>query len=184
MSKWKSRGQIDEAIETQAINRSQQVSDCPTGCDIECQEESTGIMAAEGRPFCNENGKPSIAVDTGGHAELRDGSKNQPIQLTGLQAKQYGKFAGLMGVGGDGTLYAIRPTQDDVTYKVLSTKDGFCLEEDVTENCIDATDVYTGGTPDFVLGGRITTDANGKSCMRLVAYDISDLLSVLEVEDC
>jgi hypothetical protein len=176
---WKSQASIDELSDLKACSKPEVIDTCNT----HCQEEGTGIMSAEGLPFCNELGKPSIPMDFGGHAVLRNGSRKQPIQLTELQSKTVSPFKRLMGVTEAGALYSIIPPKDGETYKVVADDDGFKFAKDITANSIDASDVQGEGDPDFVVGGKITTDANGNSVMRLMAYDISQLLNYLDV-DC
>lgn len=178
MSTWKSQQQIDEIADRNILSRCESVDPC----EQQCQEDGTGIMAAEGLPFCNEEGKNSLAVDFGGSAELRNGSAKEPIQLTDLQLQTGGTFKRLLAQKSDGTIHAIKPPSGDSDYRLIATKDGYKFELNTTVNEFDTDTIYTSGDiPDFIVGGKVTTNEAGKSVTRLTVYDISTLLDVLNV---
>ena len=177
---WKTQQQLDEEAELLQCNK----PDPQSTEDIYGQAESYGIGTPGCVPFLNETGKPSIAVDFGGKAELRDGSVKKPIQLTGMQKFSGTKFKYIIGMREDGTMHAIKPPNIDCEYKLVADIGGFKFEKNITKNEFDPDDIYSGDKPEFVIGGKITTNACGDQSMRLAVYDISDLLDILQVGDC
>jgi len=165
MANWKSISQLDEENDDICASRDFVNQNKLDSCANHCIEEGSSIMAGDGLPFCNSNGKNSIAIDFGESAELRDGSCKKPIQLTELQCVIGQKVKYLMAVLCGGTVVKISaPQSTGKTYRIVADADGFYFQENTSINSFSAD---IGSDAEFALGGKIVTASDGTQTMVL-----------------